>query len=134
MYRTEHFQAECVMRALERVGLTGKFNLVGLSYGGFVGYSMAVQFPEVVERVVIIGSGVSLDSDRDVEEGLFSANNIKDAANILLAQTPEKTRELLKISFYKPLNPNLAPSCLIKDFIHVSLFIYSSYIKEHFFW
>nr|GEV71264.1 alpha/beta hydrolase fold-1 [Tanacetum cinerariifolium] len=117
MDRTEQFQAVCVMTALERVGLTGKFNLVGLSYGGFVGYNMALQFPEVVERVVIIGSGVSLDSDIDVEGGLFSAKNIKDAANILLAQTPEKTRELLKISFYKPLNPNLAPSCLIKDFI-----------------
>ncbi|GJR11805.1 alpha/beta hydrolase fold-1 [Tanacetum coccineum] len=117
MDRTEQFQAECVMTALERVGLTGKFNLVGLSYGGFVGYNMALQFPEVVDRVMIIGSGVSLDSDIDVEEGLFSAKNIKDAANILLAQTPEKTRELLKISFYKPLNPNLAPSCLIKDYI-----------------
>ncbi|KVH94786.1 Alpha/beta hydrolase fold-1 [Cynara cardunculus var. scolymus] len=115
--RTEHFQAECVMRTLESVGLIGKINLVGLSYGGFVGYSMANQFPEAIERVVIVGSGVSLDSEIDLEEGLFSSKNIKDAANILLAQTPEKTRELLRISFYKPPPPNLAPSCLINDFI-----------------
>lgn len=105
------------MRTLEAVGLTEKINLVGLSYGGFVGYSMAAQFPEAIERVVIVGSGVSLDSEIDLEEGLFSSKNIKDAANILLAQTPDKTRELVRISFYKPPPTNLAPSCLMNDFI-----------------
>ena len=39
--RTEQFLAECVMQTLEAVGLMGKINLVGLSYDGFVGYSMA---------------------------------------------------------------------------------------------
>lgn len=119
--RSEQFQAECVMRTLESVELIGKINLVGLSYGGFVGYSMAVQFPETVEKVVIVGSGVSLDCEIDLDDGLFSSNNIKDAANILLAQRPEIVRELLRISFYKPPNPNLTPACLITDFIDVSL-------------
>ncbi|KAI3506253.1 hypothetical protein L1887_28609 [Cichorium endivia] len=115
--RTEQFQAECVMKTMEAVGLMGKINLVGLSYGGFVGYSMAARYPEAVERVVIIGSGVCLDSEIDLEEGLFSAKNIKDAANILLPQTPEGTRELLRITFYKPPHPELAPNCLLDDFI-----------------
>ncbi|KAL8262574.1 hypothetical protein R6Q59_023923 [Mikania micrantha] len=116
--RTEEFQGECVMRTLEGVGLRGKFNLVGLSYGGFVGYSMAVRFPEAVERVVIVGSGVSLDVEMDLEDGLFCSKNIKDAANVLLAQTPEMAKELLRIAFYKAPNTNFVPSCLIRDYIH----------------
>ncbi|CAH1427986.1 unnamed protein product [Lactuca virosa] len=115
--RTEHFQAECVMMTMEALGVMGKINLVGLSYGGFVGYSMAAKFPEAFERVVILGAGVCLDSEIDLEEGLFSAKNIKDAANILLAQTPEGIRELLTITFFNPPNVNCAPNCLLNDFI-----------------
>lgn len=106
------------MKTLEAVGLEGKFNLVGLSYGGFVGYSLAAKFPEAVERVVIIGAGVCLDSEMDLDEGLFSAKNIKDAANVLLAQTPQGTKELLRITFFNPPDViDCAPNCLLNDFI-----------------
>ncbi|PHT99995.1 hypothetical protein BC332_29783 [Capsicum chinense] len=38
--RTESFQAQCVMTTMEAYGVK-KMIVVGLSYGGFVGYSMA---------------------------------------------------------------------------------------------
>lgn len=105
------------METMEAVGLMGKINLVGLSYGSFVGYSMAAKFPEAIERVVLIGAGVCLDCDMDLEEGLFSAKNIKDAANVLLPPSPEGTRELLRITFYKPPPADLVPNCMLNDFI-----------------
>ncbi|KAJ6751283.1 hypothetical protein OIU85_001779 [Salix viminalis] len=43
--RTESFQAQCVMRLMEAHGVHRMY-LVGISYGGFVGYSMASQFQE----------------------------------------------------------------------------------------
>lgn len=110
------------MMTMEALGVMGKINMVGLSYGGFVAYSMAAKFPEAFERVVILGAGVCLDSEIDLEEGLFSAKNIKDAANVLLAQTPEGIRELLTITFFNPPNVNCAPNCVLNDFIEVSLF------------
>ncbi|GJR70632.1 putative alpha/beta hydrolase fold protein [Tanacetum coccineum] len=47
-----------------------KVRVVGLSYGGFVAYSMAVQFKEMVERVVICCAGVCLEM-KDLDDGLF---------------------------------------------------------------
>ncbi|WOG93891.1 hypothetical protein DCAR_0313179 [Daucus carota subsp. sativus] len=113
--RTEGFQAQCVMRALEGHGVK-RMSVVGLSYGGFVGYSLAAQFPDVVERLVVGCAGVCLE-DEDMEQGMFRVKSVEEAVDILLAQTPEKLRELVKLSFYKPLQP--LPSCFLSDFIDV---------------
>ncbi|XP_055829290.1 uncharacterized protein LOC129898684 [Solanum dulcamara] len=113
--RTESFQAECVMRTMEVYGVK-KMAVVGLSYGGFVGYSMAVQFPEAVEKLVLGCSGVCLE-EKDMENGMFQVKSVEEAVSILLPQTPEKMRQLMKLSFYKPIK-NL-PSCFLNDFIDV---------------
>ncbi|XP_042023402.1 putative aminoacrylate hydrolase RutD [Salvia splendens] len=114
--RGEGFQAECVYRALVAAGVRGRMSVVGLSYGGFVAYSMAALFPEAVERVVIGCAGVCLE-ERDMEEGMFRVRSVEEAIEILLAQTPEKLRELMRLSFYKPAKN--VPSCFLADFIHV---------------
>ncbi|GMY18722.1 isoform 2 of monoacylglycerol lipase abhd6 [Fagus crenata] len=66
--RTESFQAECVMRVMEANSVR-KLSLVGLSYDGFVRYSMAAQFKDVVERVVICCPGVCLE-ENDLKDGV----------------------------------------------------------------
>lgn len=113
--RTESFQAQCVMRIMEVYGVK-KMVVVGLSYGGFVGYSMAAQYPEAVEKVVLGCSGVCLE-EKDVENGMFQVKSVEEAVSVLLPQTPEKLRQLVKLSFYKPIK-NL-PSCFLNDFIDV---------------
>ncbi|KAL2240997.1 uncharacterized protein LOC105178306 [Sesamum indicum] len=113
--RSENFQAECVMRAMEAMGVR-RMRVVGLSYGGFVAYSMAAQFPDAVERVVIGCAGVCME-EKDMEEGLFKVKTVDEAIEILLAQTPEKLRELMRLSFYKPVTS--VPSCFLSDFIDV---------------
>ncbi|CAL5372534.1 unnamed protein product [Camellia sinensis] len=40
---------------------------------------------------------------------------IDEAATILLPQTPDKMRELVELTFYKP--PKILPSCVLTDFI-----------------
>ncbi|XP_073150049.1 uncharacterized protein [Henckelia pumila] len=121
--RSESFQAQCVMRVMEKHGV-GKMRVVGLSYGGFVAYSMAAQFPEAVERLVIGCAGVCME-EKDMEEGLFKVKSVDEAISILLAQTPEKMRELLKLSFYKPIKN--VPSFFLSDFIEV---MYTENLEE----
>lgn len=99
--------------------------VMGLSYGGFVAYSIAVHHAEKVDKVVIACSGVCFD-ESDMGKGLLSVNNIEDATSILLAQTPEKLRELMKMAFFKP--PMNMPSCFLSDFIDVSLTLITSHI------
>ncbi|KAM1018449.1 hypothetical protein ACFX15_039331 [Malus domestica] len=55
--RSEWFQAECAMQA----HLVRRLSLVGLSYGGFAGYSLAAMYNETVDRVVICGAAVCLE-------------------------------------------------------------------------
>ncbi|KAL3619691.1 hypothetical protein CASFOL_034603 [Castilleja foliolosa] len=113
--RTEAFQAQCVKRVLEAHSVARVAAAVGLSYGGFVAYSMAAQFgPEWVERVVVCCAGVCLE-ERDLKEGLFPVGDVEAAADILLPQTAEKLRELVGYTFAKP--PKGLPSCLLEDFI-----------------
>ncbi|KAK9166951.1 hypothetical protein Scep_002142 [Stephania cephalantha] len=122
--RSEAFQARCVMRLLEARGVAGRLTLVGLSYGGFVGYSAAAQFPDRVERVVICSAGVCLE-EKDLKEGLFPVADLDEAASILLPQTPEKLRMLVRLSFVKP--ARTMPSCFLRDFIDVMC---TEYINE----
>ncbi|KAA8546793.1 hypothetical protein F0562_003222 [Nyssa sinensis] len=124
--RTESFQAQCVMRLMEAHAVR-RMNLVGLSYGGFVGYSLAVQFPEAVERVVIGCAGVCME-EKDMEDGMFKVTSVDEATSILLPQTPEKMRDLMRLSFYKPAK-NL-PSCFLTDFIDVMCTEYLQERKE----
>ncbi|KAJ8772075.1 hypothetical protein K2173_027252 [Erythroxylum novogranatense] len=113
--RTDSFQAQCVMRLME-ANLVQKLSLVGMSYGGFVGYSMAVQFKDVVERMVICSSGVCME-EKDLREGVFTVSDLEEAAKILVPQTPDKLKELVGYTFYKPPPMGLVPSCFLADFI-----------------
>jgi pimeloyl-ACP methyl ester carboxylesterase len=116
--RTESFQAQCVAALMEAHGVR-RMNVVGVSYGGFVGYSLAALFPERVEKVVLCCAGVCLE-DKDMEDGLFVVKNIDEAAMILIPQTPEKMKQLVKLTFVKPFK--VMPACFLTDFIDVSGF------------
>lgn len=122
--RTEAFQAQSVMRTMEAHGVRRMF-VVGLSYGGFVAYSLAAQFPQAVERVVIGCAGVCFE-EKDMDEGLFSVKSVDEAISILLARTPEKLMELIRLSFYKPMKT--VPSCFLSDFIDVSYYVFNDFL------
>ncbi|PKI63343.1 hypothetical protein CRG98_016231 [Punica granatum] len=121
--RSEAFQARCLMRLMEVHGLS-RASMVGVSYGGFVLYSLADQFPDVVERIVLCCTGVCLE-EKDLKDGLFRVSNLDEAVEILLPQSPNKLRELMKLSFVKPAWG--VPSCFLSDFINVMC---SDYIQE----
>ncbi|KAK9930504.1 hypothetical protein M0R45_027541 [Rubus argutus] len=123
--RSESFQAECVMRVME-VQSVRTFSLVGLSYGGFVGYRLAAQYPEAVERVVICSAAVCME-EKDLREGVFRVSDLDEAASILIPQTPSKLRELVKYTFFRPPPLGIVPSCLLRDFIET---MFSDFVQE----
>ncbi|MBA0772225.1 hypothetical protein Gotri_007639 [Gossypium trilobum] len=75
---------------------------------------LAAQFKERVEKLVLCCAGVCLE-DKDMEEGMLQVKSVDEAVSILLPQTPQKMRELMKISFYKPRKG--VPTCFLNDFI-----------------
>ncbi|XP_022136455.1 monoacylglycerol lipase ABHD6-like [Momordica charantia] len=113
--RSESFQARCMMRLMDSLEVQTT-NVVGISYGGFVSYSMAAQFPERLEKVVLCCAGVCLE-EKDMADGMFVVKNVDEAASILLPQTPAKLKELIRLTFVKP--ARTMPTCIIDDFIDV---------------
>ncbi|KAI5324650.1 PREDICTED: monoacylglycerol lipase [Prunus dulcis] len=113
--RSETFQAQCVVGLLEAHGVK-KMSVAGISYGGFVAYSMAAQFGERIERLVLCCAGVCTE-EKDMEKGMFQVRSVEEAVSILLPQRPQQVRQLLKISFHKPAKN--VPSCFLNDFIEV---------------
>ncbi|GAB2290655.1 hypothetical protein Dimus_024931 [Dionaea muscipula] len=115
--RTVGFQAECVMRVLEANEVRKVRAVVGLSYGGYVAYSMAARYGgEKVERVVICCSAVCVE-EKDLTEGKFVVPDVEAAVDVLTPQTPEKLMELLGYAIYRP--PKYLPACFLNDFIQV---------------
>nr|XP_004300648.2 PREDICTED: uncharacterized protein LOC101312060 [Fragaria vesca subsp. vesca] len=123
--RSESFQAECVMRVMEAHSVR-VFSLVGLSYGGFVGYTLAAQYKEAVERVVICCAAVCME-EKDLREGVFTVSDLDEAASILVPQTPSKLKELVKHTFFRPPPMGLMPSCLLRDFIEI---MFTDFVQE----
>ncbi|KAF2299696.1 hypothetical protein GH714_002540 [Hevea brasiliensis] len=113
--RTESFQAQCVMRVME-ANSVHKLSLVGLSYGGFIGYSIAAQYKEAVERVVVCCSGICME-EKDLREGVFRVSDLEEAASILVPLKPDKLRELVGYTFLRPPPVGLIPDCFFIDFI-----------------
>ncbi|KAG6532514.1 hypothetical protein ZIOFF_006360 [Zingiber officinale] len=83
---------------------------------------MATMFPSAVERVVLCCAGVCLE-ERDLAEGLFVVSNADDAVEILLPQSPEKLRQLVRLYFVHP--PRIMPSCFLRDYIQVMCTVYA---------
>ncbi|KAJ4884695.1 alpha/beta-Hydrolases superfamily protein [Raphanus sativus] len=116
--RTEVFQAETLMRALQKQSVK-RFSLVGLSYGGFVGYRMAAMFGDAVERVVICCAAVCMEENDMGEASVFKVSDIDEASKILVPDSVEKLRELMGYIFYKPFLAlaKLVPTYVLHDFI-----------------
>ncbi|KAF2320325.1 hypothetical protein GH714_027144 [Hevea brasiliensis] len=70
--RHESFQAQCLMRLMESQGVH-RMSLVGISYGGFVGYSLAAQFPTAVEKIVLCCAGVMCTEFAEEKRELIQA-------------------------------------------------------------
>ncbi|XP_024022006.1 monoacylglycerol lipase abhd6-B [Morus notabilis] len=121
--RSDSFQAQCIAVLMEGHGVR-RMHVAGLSYGGFVGYCLAAQFKERVERVVLCCAGVSVE-EKDVKEGLMHVESVEELVSVLLPQTPAKARDLLKYSFYKPITK--VPNFLLKDFVK---YLYSEQFQE----
>ncbi|GMN33819.1 hypothetical protein TIFTF001_004357 [Ficus carica] len=113
--RTDTFQAQCVAAVMAAQGVR-RMHVAGISYGGFVGYCLAAQFKEMVERVVLCCTGVCME-EKDMDEGLFPMATVEEAASVLLPQTVAKARDLLRLTFYNP--PRLVPRFFLNDFIKV---------------
>lgn len=104
-----------------------RMHVVGISYGGFVGFSMAAQFKDRVERLVICCAGVCME-EKDMVDGMFHMKTVDEAVSVLFPQKPENVRDLVTVSFYKPPPIKFVPSCFLRDFIEVITVAFDTFV------
>lgn len=111
--RSPTFQAECLVKALRKLGLE-RFTLVGFSYGGMVAFKVAELYPDMVEALVVSGSILAMTES--ISEAELTRMGFNTSSELLLPNSVKGLKELLRIATYKNL---WFPDCLYKDYLEV---------------
>ncbi len=116
---TVESQVELFSQLIDRLGVD-RYDVVGISYGGFVALGMAVRHPDRVDRLVLIDSPGPVYSRSDYEQMLarLDANSVQE---LLIPRAPTDIRRLLEASFHRP--PRV-PGFALKD-------IYRAMFTQH---
>ncbi|KAK8942309.1 hypothetical protein KSP40_PGU019055 [Platanthera guangdongensis] len=111
--RSVGFQSRCVAAAMRDLGVV-KYSVAGISYGGFVAFRLAAEAAEVVERVVILTSGICATTE---EMNALAGREKRDVSEILLPRRAEDLMALMRRSLHRP--PKWLPAFLLRDFVEV---------------
>ncbi|KAM0062131.1 putative alpha/beta hydrolase-1 [Helianthus debilis subsp. tardiflorus] len=113
--RSASFQAEFVAKGLGK--LKGeKVTLVGLSYGGIVGFKMAELYPELVKSIVVSATVVELT--QSISSDFYKKFGFTRWSDLLMPETIADMKRLFSFGFHKfPWLPNF----VYRHFLEVSL-------------
>ncbi|WZZ11021.1 hypothetical protein YC2023_096942 [Brassica napus] len=125
--RSVEIQARSIAGGLKKLGCDGtgrgRISVYSISYGGFVAYKMAEMWPEMMEKLVIVSSGVGFTQQEKTAE--MTKHGRDCCSKMLVPKTPMDLRMLVKIST----NTGLVFVDWIPDFI-LSQFIAVMYEKN----
>ncbi|KAH8498296.1 hypothetical protein Peur_073497 [Populus x canadensis] len=107
--RSPAFQAECMAKCLRKLGVE-KCTLVGLSYGGMVGFKMAEMFPDLVDSFVVSCSVMALTES--ISRASLERIGFPSWVKHLVPDTVEGVEKIVDVSTYKSL---WMPHFLYKD-------------------
>ncbi|GFP96583.1 hypothetical protein PHJA_001802400, partial [Phtheirospermum japonicum] len=122
--RSEIFQATCVVKVLEKLGIH-RYSVVGTSYGGFVAFRMAAMWLERVEKVVIASSGVNMRRSDNLE--LLKREKVEKTEDLMLPSTAAQLRRLMALTVFRL--PYI-PDFFLNDFIKVGNFTLILYLHK----
>ncbi|CAO2840277.1 unnamed protein product [Amaranthus hypochondriacus] len=114
--RTPRYQAKCVMKGLKKGFGVEKCTVYSISYGGWVGYSMAEMYPNIVHRNIMVSSGVGTTIDQKLALLSKLDNKVEE---LVIPKNPDAIKLLVKSSIYKYDLTSWAPQIILWDFIKV---------------
>ncbi|KAJ6800895.1 epoxide hydrolase 4-like [Iris pallida] len=111
--RSPAFQAECLMKALDKLGVN-KCTVVGFSYGGMIAFKMAESRPDLVHSLVISGSIIAMTDA--VSAATMERLGFNKTSDLLLPESVKGLKALLSVATYRKL---WFPDFLHRDFLKV---------------
>lgn len=97
--RSEIFQAECVLKLMDSFGIQ-KFDIAGISYGGFVAYRIATLQAARVRKLILVDSGIMVRPNE--HKKMLKRWKVENVKKLLLPETSEGVWKLNEVSYYKP--------------------------------
>lgn len=116
-----YFQAQCLITALERLGVK-QCTVVGFSYGGMVAFKMAEINPNLVRSLVISGSIIAMTDS--ISDATLERLGMKSSSELLLPETVKGLKALQSLAMYKKI---WFPNFLMKDYLEVCMFFKRSF-------
>jgi pimeloyl-ACP methyl ester carboxylesterase len=108
--RSIRFQAETVLRVASHFFLA-TFDVVGLSYGGFVALEAAAQEPDRVRRICLVGSPGTAMQPED-HQALLERFGVPHVRNLLIPCGASGVRQLIRIAWHRP---PYVPEFILRD-------------------
>jgi len=107
--RAPHFeldrQAEIIAALLEQLDARNA-TIVGISYGGFVAYRLAVLQPHRVGSLVLVGSPAGVYDRTDYEQ-MLAHHGVDDAVELFVPSDGDGVERLLRLAYWRePLVPD----------------------------
>ncbi|KAL8223790.1 hypothetical protein R6Q57_019265 [Mikania cordata] len=96
--RTASFQAEFVAKGLGKLKVD-KVALVGLSYGGMVGFKMAKLYPQLVKSMVM--SGTVIELTESISRESYKELGLTSWSDLLMPDTIEGLKRMFSVGFHK---------------------------------
>lgn len=93
-------QAEAICALLDELEIPCA-DIMGISYGGFVTYTIATKFPERLRRMILVGCPADEITLSDHEASLKDLG-VEHIADLLLPDDPKDVQRLLAIAWHKP--------------------------------
>ncbi|CAK7329692.1 unnamed protein product [Dovyalis caffra] len=112
--RSAAFQAECMAKGLRKLGVE-KCTLVGLNYGGMVGFKMAEMYPDLVDSMVVTCSVMALTES--ISRPSLERIGFSSWVEHLVPDSVAAVKKIVDVSTYKSL---WMPHVLYKDVFEVA--------------
>ncbi|XP_059591815.1 uncharacterized protein LOC100853904 isoform X2 [Vitis vinifera] len=112
--RSPRFQAECLATGLRKLGVE-RCVVVGLSYGGMIGFKMAELYPDLVESMVVSGSVEALTES--LSNRRLKRLGFRRWSECLMPTTVEGVKEMFRVGTHWL--PPWIPNWIFKDYLEV---------------
>lgn len=115
--RTSTFQGECVAKGLQKLGVE-KCSIVGLSYGGMVGFKMAKNYPDLVESMVV--SATVMELTESITAASMAKFGVDSWSELLMPTSVDGVKKTLTVGTHRfPWLPNIFHTHFLEVFINL---------------
>ena len=109
-------QVSALQLAIEELGWS-KLDLIGVSYGGFVGLALSIQAPNLIDDLVLLDSPGGTFDEKQIPE-MEKRLGVEALGDFFVPENPQELQSLIDLCFYNPRPP--LPSFILEETYNIS--------------